>query len=135
MSLTEHTLKVDKEVAREALRAYREAKAPATDEDRAIMTAYREIARGRMVIQAIQSIRTAGWNADGTTKLALIRADLRRCFAGFSSNAVVFSAPRAANWRGRIQVAAMPQRPDSRVTRCARSRSCARPWPASTPRT
>lgn len=91
MSLTQQALKVDKEAAKEALLAYRQARAPATDEDRAIMTAYREIARGRKVICAIESIRRAGRDEAGLPKLAIIRADVRRAHCSNWRESVRFS--------------------------------------------
>jgi hypothetical protein len=120
MSLTEHTLKVDKEVAKEALRAYREAKAPATDEDRAIMTAYREIARGRMLIQAIESIRKAGWNDEGLPKLAIIRADVRECECQTRDAGVEFKAPyNGARAKSLITVDRMPPHPPNSTWRAS----------------
>lgn len=55
MSLLEtaSSVTIDKHQARELLQAYRSAKAPATDEDRAIMTVYRQIARGRVIDERI----------------------------------------------------------------------------------
>jgi hypothetical protein len=90
-------LKFDPVAAKEALQAYRTAKAPSTDEDRQIMTAYREIARGKMVVMAIESIRQAGRFDSGLPKLALARADLRQvhCFAGYEY--VQFSKPSRWN--------------------------------------
>lgn len=103
---------VDKEVAREALRAYRQAKAPATEEDRSIMTAYREIARGRVVVQAIESIRVAGWKPDGTSVLALIRADIRRIRGNFSNTECSFTAASSrGHWKGHVRIDRMPPRP------------------------
>lgn len=96
-------LKFDKTEAKEALQAYRSAKAPATDEDRQIMTAYREIARGRMVVMAIESIRQAGRFDTGLPKLALARADLRRLHCYANRDSVTFSKPN--NWRGGSNVA------------------------------
>lgn len=113
MSLTNTAtvVTVDKDAAREALRAYRNAKAPVTDEDRQIMTAYREIARGRVVVQAIESVRSAGWNVDGSSKLAIIRADIRHCRGNFGSTVCSFTASRSRNWRGHLRIDRMPPRP------------------------
>ena len=106
---TSNTVTVDRKVAIELLRQYRAAKAPATAEDQAIMTAYRQIARGQIVIQAAESIRTAGWNEDGSPKLAMTRADVRRisCLAGDNSVAFHKLNRSMANFR----VDNMPQRP------------------------
>lgn len=96
-------LKFDKTEAMEALQAYRTAKAPATDEDRQIMTAYREIARGRMVVMAIESIRQAGRFESGLPKLALARADLRKVHCHASPENVQFS--KVGRWGGGSNVA------------------------------
>ena len=107
---TSNTVTVDRKVAVELLRQYRAAKAPATAEDQAIMTVYRQIARGQVVIQAVQSIRTAGWNEDGSPKLAMTRADVRRigCLAGNTSVTFHKLNRNVANFR----VDDMPSRPD-----------------------
>jgi hypothetical protein len=107
-------LVVDKDRARELLQAYRAARAPRIAEDEAIITAYREIARGRVVIQAAQAIRNAGWDNDGLPKLAMTRADIRRCECQCNGTVVLFSASRTRQWCARFRVANMPQRPDGR---------------------
>ncbi len=84
---------VDKVVAQQALRDYRNARAAVTDEDRAIMTAYRQIARGRIVVQAIESIRVAGRFEDtGLPKLALTRANERKVHCRNWRDSVEFSS-------------------------------------------
>jgi hypothetical protein len=100
MSLTETAalVTVDKEVAREALLAYRNAKAPATDEDRAIMRAYGQISRGRIIVQACESVRQAGRDGKGLPKLALIRADCRRVHCRTNQTEVEFT--EASKWGG-----------------------------------
>ena len=104
MSLLENSavITVDPAVAKKALEDYRAARAMATDEDRAIMTAYREIARGKVVVQAIQSIRNAGRDATGLPKLAMVRADAKRCRCEISSHTVTFS-PATTTWRASKQ--------------------------------
>lgn len=71
------TLKVDRSKARELHQLYR--KHARTPMDAEIRRAYKEIAAGRMVIQAVASIEAAGMFTEGPyvgyPKLALARAD------------------------------------------------------------
>ena len=93
MSLVEScALQVDVAKARELHRAYREARMPRTTDDVAIMAAYREIARGRTIVQAAESIRAAGRDESGLPKLAITRANERRVHCRAGDNRVVFSA-------------------------------------------
>lgn len=108
---TADTLKVDRAKARELLRRYREHRSAQTPEDRAIEIAYREIARGRVIIRAYASIRAAGWNEQGLPKLALTRADVTVCECQVSANAVEFYAQRRGYHRAKIEVRDMPARP------------------------
>jgi hypothetical protein len=84
-------LEVDKAIALDALRAYRNARAAVTDEDRAIMTAYKQIARGRVVVQAIESIRQAGRQDDGLPHLAITNAAAQRVHCWAANELVEFS--------------------------------------------
>ena len=104
MSLLENSavITVDPVVAKKALQDYRAARAMATDEDRAIMTAYREIARGKVVVQALQSIRNAGREPSGLPKLAIVRADAHRCRCEIGPTTATFS-PATVGWRARKQ--------------------------------
>lgn len=114
MSLLENSavITVDPAVARKALQDYRNAKAPATDDDRAIMTAYREIARGKVVVQALQSIRNAGREPDTwLPKLAIVRADAKHCRCEVSETRVTFS-PATVGWRARKQRVIVDRMPE-----------------------
>lgn len=113
MSLIEtaDTLLVDREKAKELHKLYREHRAGQTPEDRQIETAYREIARGRVIVRAIASIRAAGWNDQGFPKLALTKADVQRCECNPSQNAVEFCANRRGWERAKVIVRDMPERP------------------------
>lgn len=104
-----NTMAMDRSLARDLLAKYRKARTPATDEDRAIMTAYREIARGRIVIQAAQAIREAGWNEQGLPVLAMIRADCQTCRAGCSSTDLTFSSMIRGYERAKFIVPRMPE--------------------------
>lgn len=93
MSLLESVAiaKVDKAAAQDALREYRKHRDSATPEDLAIMRAYEQIARGRVVVSAYESVRHAGRFPSGLPKLALIRADVRDCHCQARDTSVEFS--------------------------------------------
>lgn len=94
MQVTE--LKVDKQTAKQFLRVYREHRDKQTPMDREIQKAYYAISRGRVVIQALQSIRDAGLNAEGFPKLALCRADAKVCYYRGSNAGGTFSIDKWA---------------------------------------
>ncbi len=77
---------LDKYKARDLYQKYRTHQHYETDMDREIKRAYKEIARGKVVIQAIESIKRAGLNADGLPKLALARATATNCYIERYSN-------------------------------------------------
>jgi hypothetical protein len=78
MSMPVIEVLVTREKARELMKAYRLHRSAQTPEDRAIERAYREIASGRVLIRALDSIKAAGLDEHGRPKLALARADHRR---------------------------------------------------------
>lgn len=71
------TLQVDREKAAELYRQYKEHRHYSTPVDDEIRNAYRLISQGKVVIQALESIKQAGVGEDGNPKLAIGRADLR----------------------------------------------------------
>lgn len=78
MSMDVVEVPVTREKARELMKAYRDHRSAQTPEDRAIERAYREIASGRVLIRALESIKTAGLDELGRPKLAIVRADHKR---------------------------------------------------------
>lgn len=89
-------LTVDRVEARRLYRAYKEHTHWSEPIDREIQRTYQLIAQGRMVIQALASIVTAGLNEQGLPKLAIIRADAKGCwFAGQPNGRGSFSMD---NW-------------------------------------
>lgn len=116
---TAETLKVDRERAKHLHRLYREQRAAQTPEDRQIETAYREIARGRVIVRALASIRAAGWNDEGLPKLALTKADEAACECYASGNAVEFYAARRGYQRAKVAVRDMPPRPHAQRWRAS----------------
>lgn len=92
-------LQMDQDQARELYRAYRDAKAPKTANDRAIASIYKRIAQGKLVIRALASITAAGLDAAGLPKLAITRADLPKVVCVPRGDEVTFNG---ANWRGTV---------------------------------
>jgi hypothetical protein len=70
---------VNRAKARELYRTYKKHQHYSAPIDREIQRAYQLIAQGRMVIQAIESVRRAGLNEQHLPKLAICRADAQVC--------------------------------------------------------
>jgi hypothetical protein len=68
-------IKIDKVKAKELYRAYLTHQHYEQPVDEEIKRAYRLISQGRMIIQALESIKLAGVGDDGFPKLAIARAD------------------------------------------------------------
>lgn len=91
-------VEVDFELARQRLRAYRDARAPKTPQDVAIMKAYRQIVRGKTVIRAHESIRQAGFDEQGRPRLAMARANEKRIDCNVWSNRIEFAPDAYVRW-------------------------------------
>jgi len=70
------SVNVDREKAAELYREYKAHRHYSTPVDDEIRRAYKEVAAGKVVIQALESIKQAGLNGAGLPKLAIARADL-----------------------------------------------------------
>jgi hypothetical protein len=102
MSMTVVEVPVTREKARELMKAYRDHRSAQTPEDRAIERAYREIASGRVLIRALESVRAAGLDAQGRPKLAIVRADHKRVRLSIGPNQDAEFQPMALShgrWR------------------------------------
>lgn len=87
--------------ARELWRDYRKHQHWSAPIDREVMQTYQKIAQGKLVIKALESITTAGLNAEGLPKLAIARADAEHCWLEVGRNSIVFASRLAAiGWRG-----------------------------------
>jgi hypothetical protein len=73
-------IEVDRAQAQKLYRLYREHRDQATAQDLKIESVYRQIAGGKKVIMAFESIRQAGLDDQGRPKLAIIRADAQWAF-------------------------------------------------------
>lgn len=70
----------DRDEAARLLRKYREHRAYSTPVDREIVRLAELVNKGKIIIQALASIRKAGLGPDGLPKLAIARADEEKCF-------------------------------------------------------
>lgn len=72
-------IEFDRTQAGELYRAYKAHRGAHTKEDAEIERIYYQISRGRKVVRAHESIRAAGVDSAGRPRLALIRADAKKC--------------------------------------------------------
>lgn len=72
--------------ARRLYREYRDARAPLTPIDREVKSAYREIAKGNVIIKALESIFAAGLNIRGLPNLCIARATAKHCWLEMNRN-------------------------------------------------
>lgn len=75
-----------------------------TPVDREIRRTYRQIAKGQVVIKALESVAAAGVDAKGLPKLALLRADQQECHLMINNDTVRMAASdsRARGWGKRV---------------------------------
>jgi hypothetical protein len=70
---------MDRAVALDLYRKYKTHQHYQSEMDYEVQRAYQALAKGRLVIKALESIATAGQKDDGTPKLAIGRADAKVC--------------------------------------------------------
>ena len=75
--------------ARDLYRQYKDHRHYSTPIDDEIRRTYRAISQGKVVIQALESIKAAGLNDKGLPKLAIGRADLSEIFLDANSDGSV----------------------------------------------
>jgi hypothetical protein len=106
---------MDRSEARELYEKYRSAVHFGGPVDREIARTYRLIGQGKVIIRALESVKSAGLDEEGLPKLAIIRADQREChlYLGFRGSAT-FSPRQDAYWcaPGRVELpdGTFPQR-------------------------
>lgn len=94
-------LKIDRKEARERYREYRDNRHYSDQADAEIKRAYQAIARGRMVIQALESIKQAALNSEGFPKLAIARADTKLAYLRmWSDGSCRMASDRSRLWSG-----------------------------------
>jgi hypothetical protein len=89
-------LKVDREQAALMYRKYQEHRAYQKPHDEQIAQIYKRISKGQQVIRALESIKSAGVDAEGLPKLAIARADQALCYLHVRKPLVCFSNDK--NW-------------------------------------
>lgn len=97
---------IDRDEASALYRKYQEHRAYQKPHDAEIAQVYKQLARGRTVIRALESIRVAGLDADGMPKLAICPAHMTTCWWRPSANACTFGAecPRANETRSVVRM-------------------------------
>lgn len=74
------TVSVTKDVAKEAIANYQSLiKERRTEEDQAILNAYKEVLKGRQLVNISEAMAGSGVREDGYPNLAICRADEQRC--------------------------------------------------------
>jgi hypothetical protein len=103
------TVQVDRDKAAELYRDYKKHAHYSKPFDQECMRAYQLIAAGRMIIQALESVRLAGPKTEGADagfpKLALCRADATACTAAFGHDGSLGMTADNYHppWRNRVQ--------------------------------
>lgn len=95
-------IQLDRDKAKELYRDYKKHSHYSTPIDHEVRRAYQLIAQGRMIIKALESIKTAGLNEQKLPNLAIARADAAHCrFAGRRDGGGVFFdvQPSALAWQ------------------------------------
>lgn len=98
---------IDREQAKELYQAYKAHQQYGDELDREIQRTYRLISQGRVIIQALESIKHAGLNEQGLPNLAIGRADLPhiRLTLDADGSAVMESEHSRGAWRNRTPTA------------------------------
>lgn len=95
-----HQIKVDQTEARRRFQEYRAAvRRRHNAEDHEIMRVYRELARGRAVIDAAQAIQQAGVDEQGRPRLAIAKATAHRVYCETRQHLIAFS-DQPTRWGG-----------------------------------
>lgn len=84
-------LMVDRDTALKELRRYQKDRNNLGPMDLEISRIYKAISEGKLVVDALAAIRRAGLGEDRRPKLAIVRADAKRCYLiGRSDGSAVF---------------------------------------------
>ena len=94
-------LKISPEDAALHRKAYLKNLHYSTPADQDILRTYRHIAKGGLVIKALESIATAGVDEQGLPKLAISRADQKICHLSMHGNGAATMSPGGRRRNGR----------------------------------
>ena len=94
-------ISIDRAQAAELYRQYKDHRHYSTPVDDEIRNTYRLVSQGKVVIQALESIKRAGIGADGYPKLAIGRADLTGIYFEGQKNGAgrFYSKRKRRSWR------------------------------------
>jgi hypothetical protein len=102
-------LKEDRWAARKKYAEYLAAvKQRHTAEYVALKNAYREIVRGRQIIDIVATMRAAGLDSRSRPKLAILRADAKICWFDWSGAVPTFSTQQSSYRRPKSKTIALP---------------------------
>lgn len=90
----EQLTQIDRDQARELWRKYQTHRHYQTAADAEIAAIYKRIAQGKIVIRALESIRSAGLDGQLMPRLAICRADARVCYFNRGSGQCEFRIKR-----------------------------------------
>lgn len=114
------TIALDREAARELYLKYRAHQHYAKPIDLEVQRTYNAIAKGRVVVKALDSIVKAGVGDDHYPKLAIVRADAEYCWLDYrrDGSAVMsqerFYRPMHTRTYIEFPAGSFPRRPDTR---------------------
>lgn len=94
---------LDRGEAEQLYRKYKEHRAYSTPIDDEVMRAYQLLAKGRLIIKALESIAKAGVGEDGLPKLALTSATAKSCILERHVNGGA-TMKATDNWRAKANV-------------------------------
>jgi len=103
------TIELDRIEAARLFRKYREHRhnlGKPNPADIEVERAYKAIAAGKVVIRAIESVRTSGLGPDGFPKLALVRADSQKCWCEMQTHGG--GVQSMAEWRRPVRENTIP---------------------------
>lgn len=116
-------IKLDRLEAHKLWQKYQTHRAYQKPIDAEIQRVYGAIAKGKVVIKALESIATAGLGEDGFPKLALARADAAKCWVDMYTNGA--ARMRVDEWvSGRTAQSRLAHFPEGTFGNTKRQRFC-----------
>jgi hypothetical protein len=91
-------IRVDRNEATQLYRKYREHAAYSQPIDWEIQRAYQLLAKGKLIIRALESIKQAGLNRDFLPKLAIVSATAKECHLRRNKDGSMVMAPTPNFW-------------------------------------
>lgn len=98
MAIDAKRIVIDEDRAFDMWQAYKSHIHYSKPEDYSIQRAYKLIAEGRVVVQAVAAVAAAGLKPDGFPHLALCRADVKECRVAINSDGSAQMYARGKTW-------------------------------------